>query len=76
MPRAAQQEGRVISSRVMRGVALIAATVAMAVVCGCGRTRTNTYALEITGPTESERVRLLLDGREIAAFSEIGRAHV
>jgi hypothetical protein len=30
--------------------------------------RTNNYALEITGPTESERVRLLLDGREIAAF--------
>lgn len=55
-------------SRVMRNMALPVLVVAVAVVCSCARTRTNTYEIEVTGPTESERVRLLLDGREIAAF--------
>lgn len=36
---------------------------------GCGRTRTNNYLVEVTAPTESERVRVQLDGREIAAFA-------
>lgn len=52
--------------RCLRVVALIA--VVIAVVGGCGRTRTNTYEVEVDGPFESERVRLLLAGREIAAF--------
>ena len=64
--RVAEREGRVILLRCLRVVALIA--VVIAVVGGCGRTRTNTYEVEVHGPFESERVRLLLAGREIAAF--------
>lgn len=41
---------------------------AMAVSTGCGRKQTNTYEIEFTAPTESERVRVQFDRREIASF--------
>lgn len=47
---------------------VVLCAVALALGVGCGRTRTNTYEIEVSGPLEAERVRVQLDGREIAAF--------
>lgn len=51
----------------LRAVALI--VIAVVLAGGCARTRTNTYTLDISVLGEAERVRLLLDGREIAVVT-------
>lgn len=58
-----------IWSKTLRTAAVAALAIALVGSAGCGRTRSNAYALEITGPIESERIRLLLDEREIANFA-------
>ncbi len=49
----------------------IAALIAVALVAACGgeQTRTNTYVLDISGPPEADRLRLELNGRELATLS-------
>jgi hypothetical protein len=57
---------RMMLSRRLRVVALVAAAIAL--LGGCSRPRTNHYELEITAPVESERVRVQLDGHDLATF--------